>query len=131
MKPLLHEDEDEKSTGSADHQERRFWSAGRICLALVISLLLCLLTVRPWKWDLTWDRTIRTAWGLVDEAPVRTNLKGPMDGHYLTTIQAAVTSQAETYQRTMGPKSDHFVNVLAITGGEHTSLNGDKVLLRG
>lgn len=119
-KPLLQEKEAISSPG---HQEKAAWTVGtaaKVCLALAISLILCLLYGRPATLGISWNQTIRTAWGLENETPVRTLLTGPMEGHYLTTIQAAVTSQADTYQRTMGPKSDHFVNVLAITGGERT-----------
>lgn len=117
-RPLLNEKNSNQSEG---HGEKRFWASGtaaRLCLTLAISAVLCTLFSRSWQWGVPWKRTIQTAWGLENEAPVRTHLSGPMEGHYLTTIQAAVTSQADTYRRTMGPKSDHFVNVLAITGGE-------------
>lgn len=62
--------------------------------------------------------TRATVWGLLEEEPQKVGLPSPHDDKYFTLVQAAIISQDSTYRRKAGPKSDYFVNALAIIGGE-------------
>lgn len=60
----------------------------------------------------------RIVWGLQDETIQRIDLPAPQDDKYISTLQAAVVSQEETYRHRRGVPADYFLQVLSIIGGE-------------